>query len=54
VDPKSSRIIGKPMRLDALQPIAVTATKRNVWVADYSRATVTRLRLVPCRAAGCN
>ena len=46
VDPKSNRIIGKPIRLDALQPIAVTATQRNVWVADYNRGTVTRLRLV--------
>jgi hypothetical protein len=41
VDPKSSRIIGKPIRLDALQPIAVIATRRNVWVADYNSATTT-------------
>lgn len=46
VNPKTDRIIGKPIRLDALQPIAVTAIQRNVWVADYDSATVTQLRLV--------
>jgi DNA-binding beta-propeller fold protein YncE len=49
VDPNSNRIIGKPIRLDALQPIAVTAADRNVWVADYATATVTRLRLLPAK-----
>lgn len=53
VDPSSDHIVGKPIRLDALQPIAITATDRNVWVADYNSGTVTRLRLVPCRATGC-
>jgi len=46
VDPKTNRVVGKPIRLDALQPIAVTTTHSNVWVADYSSATVTRLRLL--------
>lgn len=53
VDPSSNQIVGKPLRLDALQPIAITATDRNVWVADYNSGTVTRLRLVPCHATGC-
>jgi len=54
VDPTSNRIIGKPVSLGALQPIAVAASQENVWVADYSGATVTRLRLDPCHATGCN
>jgi streptogramin lyase len=51
VDPRNNQIIGTPIRLDALQPIAITATDTNVWVADYKSGTITRLRLVPCH--GC-
>ncbi len=46
VDPTSNRIVGKSLRLDALQPIAIAADKRNVWLADYRKGTVTRFHLV--------
>jgi streptogramin lyase len=45
VDPKSNRIVGQPIRLDAPQPIAIAVTHRNLWVADYNSATVTRIHL---------
>jgi streptogramin lyase len=45
VSPGSNRIIAKPVRLASQQPVAVTASHENVWVADYSSATVTRFRL---------
>jgi DNA-binding beta-propeller fold protein YncE len=54
VDPRSNRIVGKPMRLDASGPIAVTAAGPSVWVADLGGEALTRLRLVACHASGCN
>ena len=46
VDPSTNRIVGGPIRLDALQPIALSATSSSVWVADYNGETVTRFDLV--------
>jgi hypothetical protein len=43
VDPKSNRIIAKPIRLN--DQTAITANHKSVWVAGYD-ATVTRFRLV--------
>ena len=50
VDPTTNRIIGKPVRLDGQTAFTVSAT--SVWLADYTSATITRLRLVPAPAAG--
>ncbi|MBI3647788.1 MAG: hypothetical protein HY240_03395 [Actinobacteria bacterium] len=53
VDPNTNRIVGRPIRLDALQPIAITAGDGGVWIADYDSGTVTRFDLVPCGGSGC-
>ena len=46
IDPRTNRIVGKPVKLGALEPIALEATVRDVWVADYSSRTVTQFQLV--------
>ncbi|MGO9874371.1 MAG: hypothetical protein ACLPVY_11280 [Acidimicrobiia bacterium] len=46
IDPRTNRIAGKPSRLDALQPIAITANSDSIWIADYSSGVITRFRLV--------
>ncbi len=47
IDPHSDRIIGKPIQLNALQPIAITTTHYNLWVANFS-GTITRFHLLAC------
>jgi streptogramin lyase len=47
VDPKSNRVVGTPLHLNAVEPIALVASGRNLWLADYIRGTVTRVRLIP-------
>ena len=46
VDPRTNRIIGQPARLDALEPIGLAVSSNAVWIADYNRATVTRIPLI--------
>jgi streptogramin lyase len=54
IDPMTNRIIGKPVRMDALQPIALDVGGRALWVADYDSGTVTRFDLVPCAHSSCD
>jgi streptogramin lyase len=46
IDPADNRIVGGPVRIDDLQPIALAADEEGVWVADYDGGTVTRFNLV--------
>ena len=46
VDPRTNGIIGRPARLDALEPIGIAVSRNAVWIADYHSATVTRIPLV--------
>jgi streptogramin lyase len=46
IDPVTNRIVGRALRLDAFQPIALAAGGRAVWVADYDSGTVTRFNRV--------
>jgi DNA-binding beta-propeller fold protein YncE len=46
VDPHTNQIIGRPVLLNALQPIALTVGAGTLWIADYHDGTVSRLRLV--------
>jgi hypothetical protein len=45
VDPGSNRISAQPIRLHAQEPIALIASHRSVWAADYTTAIVMRFRL---------
>lgn len=53
IDPTDNRIVGQPVRIDDLQPMALAAGEGAVWVADYDSATVTRVALVPCSNPAC-
>jgi hypothetical protein len=53
IDPMSNRIVGGPIRLDGLQPIALAVGGRALWVADYNSGTLTRFDLVPCEGSSC-
>jgi hypothetical protein len=39
-------IVGEPLFLDALQPIAFAAGDDALWVADYSAGTILRIDLL--------
>jgi streptogramin lyase len=54
IDPMNNRIIGRPLRLEALQPIALAVGGRAVWVADYDSGTITRFDLVRCARSSCD
>ena len=54
IDPMNNRIVGKPLRLAALQPLALAVGGRAVWVADYDSGTITRLDLVRCARSSCD
>lgn len=43
IDPASNHIVGKPVRLEALQPIALAVGAGAVWVADYDSGTISRI-----------
>jgi DNA-binding beta-propeller fold protein YncE len=45
IDPRTKKVVGKPLSLDLLQPVAIAAGARKVWVGDYNAKTVTHLRL---------
>jgi streptogramin lyase len=54
IDPMNNRIVERPFRLDALQPIALAVGGRAVWVADYDSGTITRFDLVRCARSSCD
>lgn len=54
IDPINNGIVGRPLRLDALQPLALAVGGRAVWVADYDSGTITRFDLVRCARSSCD
>jgi streptogramin lyase len=54
IDPMNNRIVGRPLRLGALQPLALAVGDGTVWVADYDRGSVTRFDLVRCARPSCD
>jgi DNA-binding beta-propeller fold protein YncE len=45
IDPATNAIVGRAVRLDALQPIALAVGEAAVWVADYSSGSVSHFGL---------
>jgi streptogramin lyase len=45
IDPAANQIVGQPVRMADLQPIALAAGEGAVWVADYDSGMVTRFGL---------
>jgi streptogramin lyase len=54
IDPMNNRIVGRPLRLAALQPLALAVGGRAAWVADYDSGTITRFDLVRCARSSCD
>ena len=54
IDPMNNRIVGKPLRLAALQPLALAVGGGALWVADYNSGTITRFDLVRCARSSCD
>ena len=54
IDPMNNRIVGRPLRLGALQPLALAVGGGAVWVADYDSGSVTRFDLVRCARSSCD
>jgi streptogramin lyase len=51
VDPNSGRVLGVPIRLPEVQPLALGIEGQYISIADYARATITRIRLFHCHGA---
>jgi hypothetical protein len=47
IDTATDEIVGEPLSLDDLQPLALAAWDGRAWVGDYDRGTLTRVVLVP-------
>jgi streptogramin lyase len=54
IDPMNNRIVGRPLRLGALQPLALAVGGGAVWVADYNSGSVTRFDLARCARSSCD
>jgi streptogramin lyase len=54
IDPMNNRLVGRPLRLAALQPLALAVGGRAVWVADYDSGTITRFDLMRCAQSSCD
>jgi hypothetical protein len=47
IDTASDRIVGEPLHLEDLQPLALAAREGRAWIGDYDGGNVTRVVLVP-------
>jgi DNA-binding beta-propeller fold protein YncE len=47
IDTSTNRIVGEPLLLEDLQPLALTADDGRAWIGDYDGGTLTRVVLVP-------
>jgi hypothetical protein len=52
LDPATDRVAPRPIRLAALEPIAISSSATNVCVGDYATATVTSIRIAHPRRPG--
>lgn len=53
IDPRSNQVVGQPVAVSGLQPIAIAATDTAIWIGDYTGMTVARFNLVPCAEPAC-
>ena len=47
IDTATNAIVGEPLSLDDLQPLALAARDARAWVGDFDGGTLTRVVLVP-------
>ena len=46
IDPRTNRVIGKPIHLPLLQPISIVASHGQLWIADYQSGKVIHFQLI--------
>jgi virginiamycin B lyase len=46
IDPATNRIVGSPVPIRGIQPIAIAVSQDAVWVGDFDSQTVTRVALL--------
>jgi streptogramin lyase len=47
IDPATNAVIGEPLPLMDLQPLALSSGDGEVWVADFDQGVVTRIAVLP-------
>jgi DNA-binding beta-propeller fold protein YncE len=45
IDPATDRVLGEPVTLEDLQPIAMAADDQGAWVADYYDGILSRVEV---------
>ncbi|MBV9534724.1 MAG: hypothetical protein JO321_04830, partial [Solirubrobacterales bacterium] len=45
-NPRTNKIVGDAVPLNTLEPIALAAGNRVMWIGDYAAGSVTRVRVV--------
>lgn len=50
IDPATNAVIGDPLPLMDLQPLALSSGDGRVWVADFDQGVVTRIAVLPSTA----
>ncbi len=46
IDPRTNRVIGKPVHLPLIQPISIVVSTGQLWIADYQSGKVIHFQLI--------
>jgi hypothetical protein len=46
IDPRTNRVIGKPIHLPLIQPISIVASHGQLWIADYQSGKAIHFQLI--------
>lgn len=46
IDPRTNRVIGKPVNLPLIQPISIVVSNEQLWIADYQSGKVIHFQLI--------
>lgn len=46
IDPRTNRVIGKPIHLPLIQLISIVASHGQLWIADYQSSKVIHFQLI--------
>jgi hypothetical protein len=46
IDPRTNRVIAKPIHLQVTQPASIVVSEEQLWIADYQSGTVIHFQLI--------
>ena len=46
IDPRTNRVIGKPLDLPLIQPVSIVVAQGQLWIADYETGKVIHFQLI--------